>query len=320
MKSRVDLAARGTPKTEEELLANQHGCRAGPIFFRTAFTLIELLVVIAIIAILAALFLPALNRAKEHVYTTVCRSNLRQFGIALENYTSDFKAYPYYSAGFAVPGGNPNYWQELLQPYSNAKWDANLVNGREDVSSRLYLCPSYARLTPLWDPGNDWWDSHNYGTYAYNWKGVWNPKTPFYLGLGGAGPQVGKLLPPTRVGEVLKPSDMIAISDAPLAPTVIPAGNIYGWTDFTRYEADYDYNVELGINTPAMDGVWGAIGKKNVRVAIKQRHLGKWVVVFCDGHVQTKKTAELFNYNDDAVLSLRNKDNLPHRELFVMSP
>ncbi len=65
------------------------------VFRRFFFTLIELLVVIAIIAILAALLMPALERAQEAAYRTACASNLRQIHLSMEMYANDFSdGYP----------------------------------------------------------------------------------------------------------------------------------------------------------------------------------------------------------------------------------
>jgi prepilin-type N-terminal cleavage/methylation domain-containing protein/prepilin-type processing-associated H-X9-DG protein len=263
------------------------------------FNLIELMVVVGIIGVLASLLLSALSSARAKGLQTQCANNLRQLGMALEQFGSEHHGYPFVVENLNPPNGFPKEgWCDALGPYAGGyRWNTNRHPWQP---AGLFHCPAANPPScPTFPEGIVYID------YGYNSAGTSMLfDTNGSLGLSPwMGNSTNQRVPlpvsafeanqPVRESQIASPTDMMAIGD--------------GFVGNSRIIAD------------ATSSLWRSAGVRqdyppgSSRRAYA-RHRGKAEVVFCDGHVEGPRLQTMFADESDAALSRWNRDHQPHRE------
>lgn len=262
---------------------------------RDAFTLMELLLVFAIIGILVALLMTEVAQAKAGAKQIQCANNVRQLGLASQEFRTDHGSYPV----FLDPSehSQDRYWKNALG------YEMNIHHNVDYYPKGVWHCPAAHR------PSNPAWTLHKergYDDYGYNAYGLGSvASTNSSLGLSEHwfpySPNASSM-PISRVkeSEVVSPSEMIGIGDG----------------FFGGPGAVQDGVVILG---RASDSVVSSAGfpgydySESTKRAYA-RHSGHENIAFCDGHVESPTLKFLFQDTSDVALSVWNRDHNPHRE------
>lgn len=217
-----------------------------------AFTLTELLLVIAVIAVLAALLLPALSRARDQARSTSCRNRLRQIGLGLQMYVQDTGCYP----PLAEKGTRTLCFDRLYPyypiPWTNAFWNCPTYIADNGIVSRAMVMTNSFGISY----------SYNYMGIATGFEGC--SKSVFEpLGLGDL-PKHGKKEPGIRA-----PAAMYAVADA------------RSETVGQEYAGCIKMSPWSFINYGSLAGVESA-----------PPHAQGYNILFCDGHVVLVKRSD----------------------------
>jgi prepilin-type N-terminal cleavage/methylation domain-containing protein/prepilin-type processing-associated H-X9-DG protein len=132
------------------------------------FTLVELLVVIGIIALLIAILMPALGKARRQARTAQCMSNLRQLGVAYQIYLSSFK-----NRGFTYSQDYDLFWMSVIKPYHGNNAPVRLCPEAQEPSG------GWGSTAKAWGPSSGGFIADHSGSYAINgwWYQLWPDNT-----------------------------------------------------------------------------------------------------------------------------------------------
>ena len=199
---------------------------------RRGFTLIELLVVIAIIAILAAILFPVFARARESARKSTCLSNLKQLGLAMTMYSSDYDEVCVSCWQATDPKSNspvvdatkvPVTWDRLIWPYNK--------------NIGVYACPS--------DTGSTVADVPGMGRV-----------TRSYCYTGGVGGGWCNWTPPRSLAAIPRPAETVSLVErdncggTPYGPTKAQ----WWWCTITDSEGEAAWRHNLTMNVLYVDG------------------------------------------------------------------